>query len=134
MILVDTSIWIRFLANREPYAPALDELLSLDEVAGHELIYGELLVGDRGGRRLFLAMYERIHRAAAISHREVVEFVHRRKLYGRGVGWVDVHLLASALVARFYLWTADSRLAALASEFNIGYEPPRRAGSTRHSI
>ena len=51
MVLVDTSVWIRFLANRAPYAAELDRLLGLDEVTGHELVYGELLIGDRGGRR-----------------------------------------------------------------------------------
>ena len=50
MVLVDTSVWIRFLANRPPYAAGLDRLLALDQVAGHELVYGELLIGDRGGR------------------------------------------------------------------------------------
>src|SRR2546422_10156496 len=55
MVLVDTSVWIRFLANRAPYAAELDRLLGLDEVTGHELVYGELLIGDRGGRREFLA-------------------------------------------------------------------------------
>jgi len=49
-VLVDTSVWIRFLANREPYAAELDRLLERDEVVGHELIFGELLIGDRGGR------------------------------------------------------------------------------------
>jgi len=55
MVLVDTSVWVRFLANRAPYAAALDRLLSLDEVTGHELAYGELMIGDRGGRRKLLA-------------------------------------------------------------------------------
>ena len=54
MVLIDTSVWIRFLANREPYASALDDLLSNDEVCGHELIYGELLIGDKGGQAAFL--------------------------------------------------------------------------------
>ena len=47
MVLVDTSVWIRSLANRPPYVTELDRLLSLDEVTGHELVYGELLIGDR---------------------------------------------------------------------------------------
>jgi hypothetical protein len=64
MVLVDTSVWIRFLAGRAPYAAELDRLLGLDEVTGHELVYGELLIGDRGGRRKLLAAYERMHQAA----------------------------------------------------------------------
>ena len=49
MVLVDTSVWIRALAGRAPFAAELDRLLNLDEVSGHELVYGELLIGDRGG-------------------------------------------------------------------------------------
>jgi predicted nucleic acid-binding protein len=100
----------------------LDELLALDEVVGHELVYGELLAGDSGGRRNLLASYERIRQAHAIPHREVVAFVADRRLWGRGAGWIDIHLLASALVGRFDLWTADSRLLALAEELEIAYE------------
>lgn len=97
MVLTDTSIWIRSLAGRAPYAGELDRLLSLDEVAGHKMVYGELLIGDTGGRKKLLAAYE------------------------RGAGWIDVHLLASALVSKMTLWTADPRLAALAEELGIGY-------------
>ena len=98
MVLVDTSVFIRFLANRVPYATELDRLLSLDEVAGHELVCGELLIGDRGGRKKLLAAYERMHQASIVPHRDVVAFVRDRDLHGRGVGWIDVHLLASAIV------------------------------------
>lgn len=122
MVLVDTSVWIRFLANRAPYAAELDRLLGIDEVAGHELVYGELLIGDRGGRRKLLNVYERIHQARFVPHREVVAFVRDRDLQGRGVGWIDVHLLASAIVGRLRLWTADPRFTALANELGIAYD------------
>lgn len=121
MVLVDTSVWIRFLGNRSPYAQEMDRLLALDEVAGHELIYGELLVGDRGTRRTLFQLYEVIQTVSPVSHREAVEFVRSRKLEGRGIGWFDIHLLASALVSRVCLWTADLRLAAIAGELGIGY-------------
>lgn len=97
MVLVDTSVWIRFLANRAPYAAELDRLLSLDEVIGHELVYGELLIGDRGGRKKLLAAYEQIQQAAIVPHRDVVAFARDRDLCGRGVGWIDVHLLRPRL-------------------------------------
>jgi predicted nucleic acid-binding protein len=122
MVLVDTSVWIRFLANRAPYAMALDKLLSIGEVTGHELVYGELLIGDRGGRRTLLAAYEQMHQASLVPHSDVVTFVRDRGLYGRGVGWIDIHLLASALVGRLQLWTADPRFAALAKQLGVGYE------------
>ncbi len=120
-VLVDTSVWIRFLSNREPFASALDELLSRDEVVGHELVFGELLIGDRGGRGRFLADYQRMDQASVVPHPEVVAFVRARRLYGRGVGWIDTHLLASAIVGRFAIWTADQRFSALADEMRVGY-------------
>jgi predicted nucleic acid-binding protein len=121
-VLVDTSVWIRFLSNRAPYAARLDELLSRDEVSGHDFVYGELLIGDKGGRKTLLAGYERMDQAPVIPHSDVVAFVLDRKLHGRGLGWIDVHLLASALVARLQLWTTDPALAAVAGELGISYE------------
>ena len=122
IVLVDTSVWIRFLADREPYAAELDRLLGRDEVSGHDFVLGELLVGDKGGRRQLLADYEQMHQAPVIPHREVVAFVRLRRLNGRGVGWIDAHLLASALVGRLRLWTADPRLATLAKDLSVAYE------------
>jgi predicted nucleic acid-binding protein len=124
MILVDTSVWIRYLTNRQPYRAELERLLRRDEVLGHELVYGELIVGDRGGRRIILADYENMHQIRLVPHEQVVEFVRDRDLQGRGVGWIDVHLLASALVAHAQLWTADPRFSVMADEFGIGYKVP----------
>ena len=129
MILVDTSVWIRFLANRAPYAQELDRLLSRDEVMGHDLVYGELLIGESANRGKLLAAYQRIPQASTVPHSEVVDFVRNRKLHGRGVSWIDVHLLASALVGRFYFWTADSRLSTMATEMGIAYNDFSAAGT-----
>jgi predicted nucleic acid-binding protein len=123
MVLVDTSVWIRFLANREPYASGLDDLLGRDEVAGHELVFGELLIGDKGGRRKLLEAYEQMHQAMTVPHEEVVAFVKERRIHGRGAGWIDVHLLAAAMVGPYKLWTADPRLGLLASQFAVAYTP-----------
>ena len=121
IVLVDTSVWIRFLSNREPYAAGLDALLSRDEVSGHDFVYGELLIGDKGRKHLLTA-YEHMHQAAVVPHREVVEFIRARRLHGRGIGWVDAHLLASALVGRLRLWTTDPALATTAKELGVAYE------------
>jgi hypothetical protein len=126
-VLVDTSVWIRFLANRRPYAAGLDDLLGRDEVVGHELVYGELLIGDLGGRTRLLEDYARMQQARLVPHGEVVEFVRSRRLYGRGVGWVDIHLLASATVERLLVWTADAPLGALAAELQLAYVPSEPA-------
>jgi predicted nucleic acid-binding protein len=121
-VLVDTSVWIRFLSNRSPYASELDALLDRDEVSGHDFVYGELLIGDLGGRTKLLANYEQMQQAPTVSHSEVVTFVRERRLHGRGIGWIDAHLLASTLVADLKLWTADPRLAKVAGELGVEYD------------
>ena len=88
------------------------------------MIYGELLIGDRGGRQKLLAAYELMHRAAVVPHSEVVAFVRDRGLHGLGVGWIDVHLLASAVAGRLRLWTAEPRFAAVADQFGLAYQAP----------
>jgi predicted nucleic acid-binding protein len=113
MVLVDTSVWIRFLAGREPYATELDSLLERDEVAGHELVFG--------GRRKLLDAYAQMHQATPVPHGDVVAFVRERRLHGQGTGWIDIHLLASAIVGRYRLWTTDPRLGALAEKFDLAY-------------
>lgn len=122
MVLVDTSVWIHFLYGKEPYLKELDRLLAKGEVSGHELVYGELFIGDRGGRARLLATYERFPQASMVPHREVVAFTRLKGLHGRGAGWIDIHLLASAIVGRMPLWTADPRLEVLAREFGAAYE------------
>lgn len=121
MVLVDTSVWIRFLRGREPHASELDRLLADDQVLSHDLVHGEILIGDGGGRTGLLAAYARIQLAGAVPHAEVVEFVKARRLHGRGIGWIDAHLLASTVVERCSLWTADSSLANLAVELRVAY-------------
>lgn len=121
MVLVDTSVWIRFLANRGPYAAGLDRLLNRDEVAGHDLVCGELLIGDSGDRTALLKSYAVIHRAPVAAHSEVVSLVRTHRLQGQGIGWIDAHLLASALLAATPLWTADERLAGVARALKVAY-------------
>jgi predicted nucleic acid-binding protein len=121
VILVDTSVWIRFLTNKAPYTAELDRILDRGEAAGHDLIHGELLMGDSGGRRELLSLYDLIHRLPTVPHAEVAVFVRTRKLQGRGIGWINAHLLASALVANARLWTADERLSKLAGELGAGF-------------
>ncbi len=118
-VLVDTSVWIRFLAGREPFASRLDTLLDRDDVVGHEFVFGELLIGDRGGRLKVLDAYQKVDQAHTLAHAEVVAFARARKLLGRGIGWIDVHLLGSAVADRLAFWTADRRLEALALEVGL---------------
>jgi len=99
----------------------MDRLLASGRVMAHDLVQGELLIGDAGGRTKLLVAYAEIHRAGTVPHEEVVELVRARKLQGRGIGWIDAHILASALVERCRLWTADANLAGVATELRIAH-------------
>jgi hypothetical protein len=109
----------------EPYTSELGRLADQEDVAGHELVFGELLIGDRGGRGKFLRDYSLLYQAQSIPHGEVVELVRRRGLHGRGLGWIDAHLLGSALAERMQLWTADADLSAAAKILGVAYSASR---------
>jgi predicted nucleic acid-binding protein len=123
VVLVDTSVWIRFLAGKEPYATALDRLLANDQVLRDDFVQGELLIGASRGRTDLLAAYAEIHLTRTLPHAEVVAFVEARRLRARGIGWVDVHLLASTVVERCTLWSTDGNLADLATVLHVAYTP-----------
>lgn len=125
MVLIDTSVWVRSFANLEPYTSELGRLADMEDVAGHELVFGELLIGDRRHREKFLRDYLLLYQAQRIPHGEVVELVRRRGLHGRGLGWIDAHLLASALAERMQLWTADADLSAAGKVLGVAYSPSR---------
>ena len=125
MVLIDSSVWIRFIRDREPTATELQTLLNREEAVGHDLVYGELLIGDCGGRNELLKSYRRMPRVPGIPNEHVVEFVRAYKLHGRGIGWFDAHLLGSALVAHVSFWSTDERLASVAQRFGIAYHPDR---------
>lgn len=118
-VLIDTSAWIRFLQGREPFLSEVDRLLLQDGVRGHELVHGELLIGDPGGRLPILSRYRLLTWSTPCPHFEAVSLVQQNLLHGRGISWIDVHLLASALHDRIGLLTADVRLAAIAAEMGL---------------
>jgi len=121
MVLIDTSIWIRFLHNKSPYAQEVDRLLHDEEVLGHDLVLGELLIGSPGGRRKLLSSYILMPQAPTVPHGEVVTFVQQRSLFGRGIGWIDAHLLASSLTVGCRLWTADESLSGIARALGVSH-------------
>lgn len=123
MILVDTSVWIRMLAGRAPFASEMHDLISSERVVGHNLVYGELLIGDSGGRKDLLETYANFDNAFTVAHADVVFLTRTRKLHGRGLSWIDVHLLASAMSGRHKLYTADLELAEAAGELGVAYSP-----------
>ena len=119
MTIVDSSVWIDFFRGAKGSAP-LAPLLESNEVLLHPWVLGELALGNLGRRReSVLADLRLVPPAPLVPESELLGLIASRPLYGRGIGWVDAGLLASALVARATLWSSDRRLAALAHEAGI---------------
>lgn len=117
MILVDTSVWVDHLRSGDA---ALAAQLDAGQVLTHPFVIGELACGNLRNRREVLDLLGRLPSAPTASHAEALEFLERRALMGRGIGFVDVHLLASAaLAAPVRLWTRDRRLAPIAFELDL---------------
>jgi hypothetical protein len=114
--LVDTSVWADHLraGNR-----ALVSLLHDAEVLTHPFVIGELACGHMRNRREILALLETLPSARVAGHHEVLAFVEDHRLSGRGIGWIEAHLLASALLSHARLITLDRRLSSLAARVGI---------------
>jgi len=117
MILVDTSVWVDHLrkGNRE-LARFLDEGL----VLCHPFVLGELACGNLKNRKEILSLLSALPSSDVASQEEVMHLISERKLSGKGLGWVDVHLLASAILSRSTLWTRDKALGAAAQRLKVG--------------
>jgi hypothetical protein len=120
VIVVDTSVWIDHLRRRNE---ALVALLLKGQVLGHPFVLGELACGHLRRRAEILGLLGRLPMASLASHDETIALLEARKLMGRGLGWVDLHLLASAALARASLWTADRRLHAAAFAEGVAWRP-----------
>ncbi|MBI2203619.1 MAG: type II toxin-antitoxin system VapC family toxin [Candidatus Rokubacteria bacterium] len=119
MILVDTSVWVDHL--RSGNATLAGEL-EAGRVLTHPFVVGELACGNLKNRLEILGLLARLPSAPMATHTEALDFLERRALMGRGIGFIDVHLLASAaLAAPASLWTRDRRLAAIAAELRLAY-------------
>lgn len=119
-MLVDTSVWVDHFRRSDP---ALSDLLSRAEVECHPFIIGELACGSLRRRLEVLALLERLPQAPTGTHDEVLTFVERHRLMGRGIGWIDAHLLVSASLARVPLWTRDRRLSQIAQVLRLFAQP-----------
>ena len=110
-MLVDTSVWVDHLRRgNADLAKALEEL----RVWVHPLVIGELACGNLRHRVELLLLLETLPRAPQVHHTEALAFLDSHRLMGRGLGWIDIHLLAAAALARIDLWTLDKRLASTA--------------------
>ena len=118
MVLVDTSVWVDHFRRGEHH---LANLLLDAEVACHSFIIGELACGNIGNRTNILNLLRSLPQIPTVNLDEYLYFVERNQLYGVGIGFVDVHLLASAKLAGVSLWTNDKKLQRAASGLEINY-------------
>jgi hypothetical protein len=116
MVLADTSVWIRHFRQGEP---TLADQLSEGLVLMHPFVSGELACGNLKSRAAVLSYLHALPSAKLASNTEVLQLIQDRRLWGRGLGWVDVHLLASALLSRCGFWTLDRKLGEAATEFGL---------------
>ena len=119
MILVDTSVWIDYLRAGDA---VLATMLNSSQVLMHPFVLGELACGNLRNRTEVLALLNRLPRAALATDAEVLFFIEQHALMGRGIGYVDVHLLAAvALDGATRIWTRDNRLQTVADALALAY-------------
>ncbi len=116
MILVDTSVWIAHFRSGQP---RLAKLLEEGAVLTHEFVTGELACGNLRRRVEVLQYLDRLVPVPVASNAEARRLLEARKLMGHGLGWIDVHLLASCLLAKSRLWTLDKGLAHAATRLEV---------------
>lgn len=116
MLLVDTSIWVDHFRKG---VPALVQALQDEQVLSHPFVLGELACGNIRNRGEVLGLLRELPFAATATDEEALTFIEQRNLMGRGVGYIDIHLLASAVLTSASLWTDDRRLMALARELGV---------------
>ena len=121
MILADTSIWIDHLRGGDA---VMTGQLERGSIAMHPFLLGEIALGSLKSRAELLQLLEALPRTLVASDAEVMHMVDERALFGRGLGWVDVHLLAATLLTPgLRLWTRDRRLHAVAEEIGLTSSP-----------
>ena len=119
MILVDTSVWIDHFRSSDH---RLADLLTRGLVQGHPHVLGELACGNLKNRQNILHLLAKLPQAPMALESEVLGFIDNNRLSGRGIGYIDAHLLASAALAGAKgLWTRDRRLGAVAKSLGLSW-------------
>ena len=119
MVLVDTSVWVSHLrdGNNE-----LASLLNEGRVLCHPFIIGELACGNLKDRAMILSFLQWLPMSIEAEHEEVLYFIENNRLMGKGIGYVDAHLIASAVLTGIPIWTLDKKLAQVADDLQIKYK------------
>ncbi len=118
LVLVDTSIWISHFRKGNS---RLQDLLMEGKVVCHPFIIGELACGNIKNRKEILALLEALPKTVLAEHEEVLYFIELHRLMGKGLGYIDTHLLASTQLSGIYLWTMDNNLKDAADELNLSF-------------
>ena len=119
MILVDTSVWIRH--SQRPNR-VLSEYLETPEILMHPMVLGELACGMFSRRDWRFRVWQALPRAPLHDHDDVIDWIESERLMGRGIGFIDAHLLYSTLRRPgTRLWTHDKNLERLADEFDVAH-------------
>ncbi len=122
MILVDTSVWVDHLRRGDP---GLVDLLERSAVVMHPFVVGEIACGSLRDRKALLELLQDLPPAVVATDDEVMQFIERQALHGKGIGYVDVHLLASvALTGGARLWTRDQKLRQAAAALGCAHPEP----------
>ncbi len=115
-VLVDTSVWIDHLRVGDDN---LSRLLDEGGVLCHPFVVGELACGNLRNRSEILDLLGNLPSAAVAQHDEVLRMIEQRRLSGKGIGWIDMHLIASSLLGGCTIWTRDRKLAAVTKTLKI---------------
>lgn len=118
MVLVDTSVWVEHLRRGDI---GLDKLLNEGYVFCHPFIIGELACGNLKNRLRILSLLQALPEVTIAEHEEVMKFIENYSLMGKGLGYIDIHLLVSALLTGVLLWTLDKQLKNVSLELGLGY-------------
>jgi predicted nucleic acid-binding protein len=118
MVLVDTSVWVVHLRNGNI---GLETLLNEGHVVCHPFIVGELACGNLKNRAEILSLLQALPVATHVEYEEVMKFIEDHALMGKGLGYIDIHLIASAVLTEIPLWTVDKKLSEVSSKLGIGY-------------
>ena len=116
MVLVDTSVWVAHLRHG---GIGLDMLLTEGRVLCHPFIVGELACGNLHRRTEILSHLQALPQATLAKHEEVMQLIENYHLMGKGLGYVDMHLLASVMLTHVSLWTLDKKLNEVAVELKL---------------
>jgi predicted nucleic acid-binding protein len=118
MVLVDTSVWVSHLREGNP---ELESLLNNGDVGCHPFIIGELACGNLNNRSEILSLLQTLPMAIQAEHLEIMQFIENYRLMGKGLGYINMHLLASAVLTEAPIWTLDKNLDEVSSQLDIAF-------------